>query len=308
MSDAAVFDANVLPVSRGLSSIVWLSIRKLCVVRSLRMVIPDLVVHESVNLRRERYKEASSRLLEAIRDISRFYDAESIYVPDVDQICQEWEDELRGEFEVVGLHSDDAAEALVREARRRRPARGGKGSRDSAIWMTVLRLADEYSRVFFVSRNTKDFASEDGTALHASLQDEAATTSGTILYFPGVDPFISAIADNAEPPELQAQQVVDSLRFDIRDSVLKVLTDADSKITTGELDGETVIVFDVKTLRSYRIDDDVLTLVELSASIMIGDPRDGYPTRITVIAWIQYSLTSSTIAGGEVVEVRGLPV
>jgi len=59
MSDAAVFDTNVLPLSRGLSSVLWLSIRKLCVVRNLRMVVPELVVLESVNLRREKYKEAN---------------------------------------------------------------------------------------------------------------------------------------------------------------------------------------------------------------------------------------------------------
>lgn len=303
MAKAAVFDTNVLPLSRGLSGVLWISIRKLCETLGVEIVLPDLVVQESVNLRRKFYLASNATFLGALRDISQYFDAESIYVPDVEEVCSQWDRELREAFQVLPIHGDDAAQALIREANRIRPAREGRGGRDSAIWMTVLRLAEKYETVAFISRNTKDFGTRSHQGLHPDLADEAGTASGSIEYFPKVEGFIEHLAVSVDKPTLEVEDVVDTLRFEIRDGIYNELTGSFPSLTPDQVDPASIRFLGVEVLRSYMIRSTGLALIHSDASIAIGNPRDGISTEFAVTAWIEYSLDNSDVTG-EIVELR----
>src|SRR5438309_4321921 len=133
MPNAVLLDTSTLPGWRGLDGPLWLSVRKLSEVASMAIYIPDLVVHESINLRVEKFTEAATEFVDAYNKIEKFFDIDPIYVPDVSEVGDKWEAELRAAFKVIDVDGADAAEALLREARRTRPARRGRGGRDSAI-------------------------------------------------------------------------------------------------------------------------------------------------------------------------------
>lgn len=306
MTEAVVFDTNVLPLAGGLSGPLWLSIRKLCDTLGVDIVIPEIVVHESVNLRREQYAQASAKFLESFRAVERFFDAQPVYVPDVDEVGSNWEKELRRAFRVVATHGDDAAQALEREARRTRPARDGRGARDSAIWLTVLRQAATYDRVTLVSRNTSDFGvGKDGT-LHPDLVDETQSVSGAVIYVPGIDPFVESLATAVAEPELSLSDVTDVLRFDLRDKVhAEAIGDTRyDRVQAEELEVDGVVVGEVRALRSYLIAGSGLALARGTGAIAIGNPRDGRQIPFEFGSWIEFDIGSGAATSGELHTLR----
>lgn len=99
---------------------------------------------------------------------------------------EEWEKRYRSALIVLPLTLDAAREGLRREAYRLRPARAsGKsaiGSRDAAIWMTVVEQASQGTEpVHFISLNSNDFG-PDGK-LFPDLQREAGEAGAEIAYF-----------------------------------------------------------------------------------------------------------------------------
>jgi PIN domain len=69
------------------------------------------------------------------------------------------------------------ATLVERAASRRRPCDNqGDGYRDTLNWLTVLSLASEYpdQEIVWVSDNTQDFGTDDGTGLHEDLVAELA--------------------------------------------------------------------------------------------------------------------------------------
>ncbi len=302
----ALFDTNVLPQSGDLSTPFWLSIRRLCEARSIKPCIPELVLHESFNLRREAYDEAASRFVSSFNQISRFFDAPPVYVPDVDEICQQWEEELRAKLHVMALHGDDAVAALTREAARRAPASKGRGARDSAIWLTALRLAAGGTEVLLVSRNTADFARGPGPSaeLHPQLASEAAEVTGNICYFSSLDDFIDHIAVKTPPPTLDLPLLTELLTPAIVQAAALAVPGVDlpgDLFSAEELSAAEVTLDSVRALRSYAIGEDGLALIDGNGCLMLPDP-DGEDSRIgfKLMAWLDFDLASQSPTSGEV--------
>lgn len=105
---------------------------------------------------------------------------------DADARVARWRQELRQFAQILAVHADDAAEPYRREAFGEPPAKrvldekgrdaGGKGGRDSAIWLAVARdheWRDEEGH--FISKNTSDFGAtgELKSALATDLNENS---------------------------------------------------------------------------------------------------------------------------------------
>ena len=300
-----IFDANVLPIASNLESALWLSIVRLCGRAQIKPCIPIVVLHESVNLRREKYAAASAKYLVGFKALSRFFDAPPVYFPDANEIAQRWDSELRAVFEILDSNGDDAIEALRREALRCPPARLGTGARDSLIWLTAVRLARGGAHVHLVSRNTADFSSSDAkSSLHPVLAAEWDGLAGSVSYHVGLDEFIEAVATRSAPPLFNTAVVTDVLADELRDSVLEQL------FIKGELavilpeDQTTasVRVDEIQVLRSYAFEGGGLALLSGEGVAFVVDDSSELALNVPISfqAWVDFDLGTMEPASGEV--------
>jgi hypothetical protein len=302
MPDALVLDTNVLPVWRGLDGPLWLSVRKMCELAQIDLVIPEVVVYESLNLRSGTYAQAATRFVDAFGEIEKFFDIEPIYVPDESEIRDSWEAELRGVFTVVPIDGADAVEALRREATRTRPARDGRGSRDSAVWLTVTRLAADGRDVLFVSNNTKDFGVRKTNDLHPELAAEAASLSGSVRYFTSIYAVVDELATKVEPPAVAPDDLGPVLGFDFRQLALASAAEDERhpEISATELISEHLRVTDLEVKNAYTVGDRNLVLVMGRASLPVGDPSDGHELAFSFSAWLDFNPEDGAVVAGEV--------
>lgn len=302
MPDAVLLDTSALPVWRGLDGPLWLSVRKLCEVSDIAVYLPELVIHESVNLRIERFAEAAAEFVDAYNRIEKFFDVDPIYVPDVEEVSHTWEGELRAAFRVLDLDGADAVDALRREARRTRPARRGRGGRDSAIWMTTLRLAATHDNVYFVSSNTADFAAGKGGKLHPALAAEAAESSARVSYVTSIHGLIERLAAEVGSPVLESASVAQVLNSELRERVLGASAGDERyrDIAAADLTLEGVRIVDVRAKKAYAIGERNLALVMGSGALTIGQPDDQRSVDFTFTAWLEFGSGDASILTGEV--------
>ena len=188
-----LFDTNALPGPVTIGSPFWQLIFRLCDLTGHTPTVSELIVHESVNLVRTQLDEATESLTSAYRKLAKVSVVEPIYLPSSQAEAEEWEKVLRQQFTVVSVDGEDAISALQREALRVPPARNGKGSRDSSIWLSALRLSADSGEVKFISQNTRDFASNDGT-LHPDLVAELGSRDLNLSYFNDLESLVSCLA------------------------------------------------------------------------------------------------------------------
>lgn len=302
MPDAVVIDTNILPTWRGLDGPVWLSVRKLCELADIELVIPEIVVHESLNLRSVSFGQAATRFVDAFADIEKFLDIEPIYVPDESEIRDSWESEIRSVFTVLPIDGEDAIEALRREATRVRPARDGKGSRDSAVWLSVARLASEGRRVLFVSNNTKDFGVRKTNSLHPDLVEEASRLEGDVEFFTSIYALIDALATKVEKPEMSSEDLAPLLGFDFRKLALATTAEDDrfEEVSATDLIEENLQITDVETKSAYRIADRNLVLVMGRGFLPVGAAADDEGISFSFSAWIDFDPDDGSVLAGEV--------
>lgn len=302
MASAVVIDTNVLPMWRGLDGPLWLSVRKLCAVLDIVLYIPEIVIHESMNLRRDTYSKNSAEFLSSLREISRFFDAEPIYIPNADEICTSWEEELRGAFSVLPIRGDDAVTALEREALRQRPARNGRGARDSAIWMSALRLAETGQSVFFVSKNTRDFAVGKSGELHPQLALESGAMPGELKYLPSIYLLIENLATPIDAPIFNVMDVAEILRVEIRDLVYAqaILNEQFRDLSANDFSIELVALQEITPVRAYLISDKGLALLNGRGSVTVGDPDDQIFIGFDFNAWVDSDPSTGELLSGEV--------
>lgn len=136
----------------------------------LDVVVPRLVVAEYAHLRLQRATEATEQIRSALKKASGHLEVPPFYVPSPEETVEDLISALTDLVNVAETHPDDAQAALRREASRVRPARDGKGARDSAIWLTVVRHhRNSDGHGVFVTTNTKDFADESRTSPHPQM-------------------------------------------------------------------------------------------------------------------------------------------
>lgn len=298
--DLAVLDTNVFGTGANLGSPLWVSLKRLCSEHGILLCIPDVVLRESVNLRRDQYHEARKDFLDANNRISKFYDLPGVYVPDPDEVAADWQNDLTSMFRILQGAPDDALEALEREASRTPPARGGRGARDSLIWLTVLRSATPGVTVHFVSRNTRDFGTNNGDALHSDLAEETRDVAGEVQYHSSLDSLFDALAVRVDGPDLSdPEEFTPLVAFELWDYAAEYFADC-----AGQREGfftSSLQLSNLRSLRAYRVDERGLALV--SGQCIITEWDDAGQDRsveIKFMAWVQFDLDTKAATGAEV--------
>lgn len=300
----AVLDTNVFGRTANLSSPLWVSLKRLSSEAGIELCIPEPVLGESVNFRKEQYREAELAFLEANREIARFADIEAIYVPDHEAIAEQWESDLRADFRILASVADDALEALRRETERVPPARAGRGARDSLIWLTAKRLAESGAEVYFISQNVKDFAVRGGTMLLPELSAELDGLTGSLTYLKNLDAFFDLIADkvetklNTDDPNVMAEMI----GFELFDSAMDHIEwpESNDGMHAGRAVG--IDIVDVRALREYGVEGRGLALVD-GRGVVTTDPETDVPD-LKFLAWVEFDLQTGDASSAELERVE----
>ncbi|MFI8405181.1 PIN domain-containing protein [Streptomyces sp. NPDC085463] len=185
-------------------STIWEMFRAVRAAGTGRIAISEMVLIELLAQRDREYRSARDKAAAAHEALwsMQFTDVDSSHVwPAVyspEDSLQKWEDIYRQTMEVLPLTREAAVEGLRREAHRLRPARAsGKtaiGSRDAAIWMTVLEQAKAAPTcpVYFVSQNVNDFGPNG--KLYPDMADEVRVAGVNIEYLITLDEALNRIS------------------------------------------------------------------------------------------------------------------
>ncbi|MGA5770746.1 PIN domain-containing protein [Streptomyces pseudogriseolus] len=294
-------DTNVLPRQGALKNVVMSAVLKVAAHNELKVYISEVVLEESVNIRKDLTSEVTQKLQEAFNQASKLMELEPIYIPDAAEVASSWRDELTATFEIVPLEGAQAIEALKREASRKRPARQGKGARDSAIWLSLLDSAARHAgRVHFVSDNKEDFAdTANAKIFHPDLLEDCRARNVEIVYHRNLDSLLDALSKKSEKsPSVEDVQAAKELLTQALFSgeVISAIVD--------EFHSSRNVIFDLKVakvqrLKSYQVDDVILSLVNLRVDFdtELADETDSPKvfTTVSCRAWVQTTSTAGDI-------------
>jgi hypothetical protein len=244
----------------------------------LRLVVPELVVREAVNLHQREFRSTAKALREAARRHRRMSlnDASSelqnaLGALDPQRATAEYETRLRELLDrtsaVIAPLPDVPHDQLVARALAGEPPfdlRGRNGYRDSLVWHTVLEVAQEHGRVAFVSRNASDFATtrkEPNKLADKLLKDveelrDAGFPDAQVDLHPGLSEFVQS----GFPPEEQAALELRSRLKKERDFRARVAEQLDGAWATSSPD--------------WEVEGDIGADWEDQDLDMVGDVRD----------------------------------
>lgn len=198
---------------------------------------------------------------------------------------------LHAIFEVLPLDGLYAIEALRSEARRIVPARHGKGGRDSAIWLTIAKLANDRHRVHFITNNHKAFGRG---GLFTELLAEVGDAAEPITYLASPNDFIDQIATKLVLPDLSPADVADAFSLSIRSLVIGTLEAVEStEYTVDRAWNAFITVEAVKRGQGYEIDGQ--GLVQCRATVKLAEPSGVQWATGRMSGWLNFDPT--TFAG-----------
>lgn len=252
-----VFDANAFP-RKGTSLSPFLqSFFALCENMHYVPAVPEVVKSEVLNSRKQDAKIQLDLLRDSYRRLSEYVDMPEMYFPEEGDAGRAVSELLENQFEILPLSGDAAREALHREANRRLPAREGRGSRDSAIWLTLVELAVGGHQVAFISNNSLDFGKGK---LHPSLAEELSDASGSIEYFHTPYAFLSEKAEPFDIELLNEAHAIEAFRGDIVERLPDLIVDRyDSwENAASAVEGCSLAMRNVVFTQGYSIDGGVV--------------------------------------------------
>ncbi|WP_185013155.1 PIN domain-containing protein [Streptomyces sp. AK010] len=307
-------DTNVLPRQGSIRNVLMSAVLKVASHNDLRVCISEVVLEESVNIRKSLVAEAIQKLQEAFNQASKLMELEPIYIPDLSEIASSWRDELEAAFEVIPLGGVQAVAALKREAARRRPARDGKGARDSAIWLSALEVAvANGAPVHFVSDNRADFAdTANANLLHPDLLEDCKARGVEVIYHRNLDSLLDKLSSKSQnTPSIGSVSAVKNMFLEaLFETGLPHRISEEFYGSAGfSLDAE---VKDVKKIKSYQVDDAILSLVDIDVEVDTESTGDGDVKEIPLLvgcrAWVQSSHSAGAISSIDVEEVSSVTV
>ena len=244
-------DTNLLPTSSNLETTFWRSVQRLCKLKGFHLALVDVVINEDVNRKVELAQGWVQSLSEAQKGLSS-YISFSTYIPSPEAVGEAWRKTLEDAFEIVPVHGDDAIEALRREALRRRPAQKGKGARDSAIWLTAVRLVAQGHHVVLLTNNTDDFGRG---GLHEDLRPELEQHSGSLDYVVNVQHFVDSIAEKVTPWGLDLDEFTSMFSSIARDHLAAILEVIEYEaITDEDLDSGVIRFSGSRVVSAFLVD------------------------------------------------------
>ena len=170
-----IVDTNIIAVSPRLDSGTWTSMVGHAKDWGIRIVVPEVVVMETVSVVRRRWRTDRDRLAGLRLGQFRLTDNQAAMVAAIDRESDEYEEGLSARLSELGIEIQpvppiDHMEIARRASAGRTPFRRNKegktkdGYRDTLIWLTVLAVANENpdEEVWLVSDNHTDFGPTPG--------------------------------------------------------------------------------------------------------------------------------------------------
>ena len=265
-----ILDTNIVHTPSILDSLAYRTSQSICDALGVEMGIVSVTFDESVNMQVSKARDAINQLEKASRFLGEIVDM-NIYIPEVDQIHETWSSTLKDHFRVYAVDGSDAIEALRREALRLAPAKqNGQGSRDCAIWLTVLRIAREGRRVYLVTNNSRDFG--QAPELSAELAAEASEETLEIVYVRSLQHFLEFVSDGSvdtskinfeDPPRILSQ----SLKVHLVD-----VFQGNGVVTYDELIDSSIDFSEIELTSAYKVGTFTVASVSFDFSTQ---PQDG---------------------------------
>jgi len=166
--------------------------------------LPELVLEEHLAHYRREVEGASARCQKAESDLSRLIPGlhrQEQLPPDVDRAVEDRNQRLQRVFQIRPTPDEAAREALLREARRKPPAKTsqegpGSGARDVAIWLTAISACEESAEdTYFVATDINAFVKENlKPELVEELQLRLGAAANMFRYCYGLDVLLSQLA------------------------------------------------------------------------------------------------------------------
>lgn len=149
----------------------------------IQLVVPELVVQETVNQYRIKLNDKLSKAESATHDLNKLvFHADPIdnFHVDIDREVEQYEQLLRNRLEELGAECpgyDDVPHAVLvgKALERKRPFKEkDRGYRDGLLWEVVLRkVANNDHQTMFVTDNKNDFyKKENDEEIHTDLRQE----------------------------------------------------------------------------------------------------------------------------------------
>jgi hypothetical protein len=198
---AIYLDANVLWPWRTFAEPERLALSIVADQLGQEIIVPWVAAEEGAAHHRRSLEAAVAHIDRAESALSRAFNSNFSIDPDpwpdVDQDVQRWRAALDQLGTVLPLADEIAREALRREIYGIPPARrpdksSGVGSRDAAIWLSVV--ADHLRRRepgHFISANSRDFAHND--RLRPELAAEIDSEQAPLTLHVGIEPFLKQL-------------------------------------------------------------------------------------------------------------------
>ena len=166
--------------------------------------LPELVFEEHLAHYRRDVEGASARCQTAESDLIRLIPdlhRQEQLLPDVDRAVEDRSQRLQRVFQIRPTPDEAAREALLREARRKPPAKTsqdgqGSGARDVAIWLTAISACEESAEhIYFVATDINAFGKESlKPELVEELQLRLGVDANMFHYCYGLDVLLSQLA------------------------------------------------------------------------------------------------------------------
>lgn len=268
-----VVDTNILSMSPYLSRDEWNLLAKHMEEWHVRLLIPEVVLVETINVAPRRWVELKEKFADAkIADLGIQDDVDAV-LQRIQERIDSYEESLRSRLsdlgaEVIPIPDIPHLSIAKRASDRRAPYQGKSkdGYRDTLIWLTVLDLATKNptDEIWFVSDNHHDFgaggtkftesAEPPARLLHQDLRDEldtlglrgsvryAVSLAALVQHFAGIhlpisEDALEALISDVDPHGLQSLLVAQRLGVldPIDVALTPELTDvfADQFISTG---------------------------------------------------------------------------
>jgi hypothetical protein len=187
--------------------------------KRLSLIVPELVVRELVNKRRENAVEADRRLRQARATLVSLGVPVEVTLIDLEPVAAEIDATVRKQLaaanvEIIDFAQIDHATVVERALARRKPfAESGAGYRDALIWHNVLEvLMRDDKPVVFVTNNRSDFAEDkEGRKLADDLVRDLEAASIDIQRLTLVSTLVRFAAEHIAPESLAEGELDEKL-------------------------------------------------------------------------------------------------
>lgn len=238
VAPVVVVDTTAIFDDLRLRRLAWMQLLALCAKEEIGLVVPNVVIRESVRHWKRQADQAVKVLHAEIRKLKNFgLDAGEGPAPglaDAEAHAQYLRERLMNVgAQLPGLPQTATPEKLLeRDLGERKPfASSGKGFRDALNWETILELAaqPDAPHIFWVTKNSADFSDGKG-GLHEDLLGELSdpqqiTWVSTLEDLVKRDEFRSLIDGLAASPEELEQYLASALVTPGRDTAPQGIDD-----------------------------------------------------------------------------------